>query len=247
MSTDIIDLEFLGLTSKESLVYQTLLREGSAGARLLSELTKFDRTTVYDITENLIKKGLVFKHKLNRILTFSAHDPKQLLTRLKQKELQLQEILPALVQSFKTNGKLPTARIYTGKDQLTLLYESILEQKQLHTYDIICSEKDWLQMNPTYFRKYKNRRAQKGIHTRMIVETSDMSISRKNEQSKTLSEVKLLPPAFSPLSFSAGCYILPERVIFVSYRKEHVATELYSKEISSFMQTIFNLLWKTLT
>jgi len=79
------------------------------------------------------------------------------------------------------------------------------------------------------------------------METSLIAEARKTEKDKTLSEVKLMPPAFSPLSCSAGCYILPDRVIFISYRKEHVGTEIFSKEITSFMQTIFNFMWKTLS
>ena len=78
------------------------------------------------------------------------------------------------------------------------------------------------------------------------METSIVAESRKAEEAKTLSEVKLLPPAFSPLVFSAGCYILQDRVIFISYKKEHIATEIFSKEITSFMQNIFNFMWKTL-
>jgi hypothetical protein len=121
-----------------------------------------------------------------------------------------------------------------------------LDIKGLGQYDIICSEKDWLQMNPRYFERYKKKRAEKGIHTRLIMETSDVAERRKGGQAKDLSEVKLLPPAFSSLQFSAGTYILPDRVVFVSYRKEHTATEIFSKEISEFMQTIFDFMWKVI-
>ena len=103
---------------------------------------------------------------------------------------------------------------------------------------------DFYLQDPKYFEKYKKRRAQKGIRTRLIMETSEVAEARKEGGAKDLSEVKLIPPAFLPLHFSAGCYIFPDRVIFISYRKEHSATEIFSKEMSEFMQTIFNFMWK---
>lgn len=241
-----IDLSFLGLSKKENEVYLALLSLGVATAKELSSLTKIDRTSVYDLLDSLIQKNLIFKQKKGNILRFAPHDPKNLLREIKSKEDQIRELLPKLTQQFRTATRSSYVRIYEGEDALIKLYESILDIKGLSSYDIICSEQDWLQMNPKYFSRYKKRRAEKGIHTRLIMETSSIAEQRKSEQEKTLSEVKLLPPAFSTLRFSAGCYILPDRTIFISYRKEHTATEIFSKEITNFMQTIFDFMWKVI-
>lgn len=238
------NLSFLGLSNKESEVYLALLGLGLATAKELSSITKLDRTTIYDIIDSLTKKNLVFKQDKSGILHFAPHDPKNLLRDIREKEERIKDLLPNLTQKFRTASRSSYVRVYEGKDALIELYESILDTKGLSKYDIICSEKDWLQMNPKYFAKYKKRRAQKGIHTRLIMETSDTAEGRKESQAKDLSEVKLIPPAFLPLRFSAGCYILPDRVIFISYKKDHTATEIFSKEISEFMQTIFNFMWK---
>ncbi len=165
---------------------------------------------------------------------------------MREKEERIKELLPDLVQAFRTAGRASHVRIYEGEDAIKELYESILDIKGLSKYDIICSEKDWLQMNPKYFERYKKRRSAKGIRTRLIVETSSIAQMRKKDEIKDLSEIKFLPPAFSSLDFSAGAYIFPDRVVFVSYRKEHVATEMFSAGISAFMQTIFDFMWKVI-
>lgn len=240
------DLTFLGLSNKESEVYLALLGLGLATAKELKTVTKLDRTTIYDIMEGLIQKNLAFKQDKGGILHFAPHDPKNLLRDLKEKEERIKDLLPDLTQRFRTATKASYVRIYEGEDALKELYESILDIKGLARYDIICSEKDWLQMNPRYFERFKKRRAEQGIHTRLIMETSDIAEKRKQTQAKDLSEAKLLPPAFSSLHFSAGTYILADRTIFISYRKEHIATEIFSNEISEFMQTIFDFMWKTI-
>jgi sugar-specific transcriptional regulator TrmB len=240
------NLAFLGLSEKENEVYLTLLGLGLATAKELSAVTKLDRTSIYDVMDSLVKKNLAFKQDKGNILHFAPHDPKNLLRDIQEKEAQLKELLPDLAQKFRTATRSSYVRIYEGEDAFTELYESILDIKGLTKYDIICSEKDWLQMNPKYFARYKKRRAEKDIHTRLIMETSDIAEQRKRNETKDLSEVKLLPPAFSSLPFSAGTYILPDRVIFISYRKEHTATEIFSREISEFMQVIFDFMWKTI-
>jgi len=238
------NLNFLGLSKKESDTYIALLRLGVATAKELSSITKIDRTSMYDIMDSLTKKNLVFKQDKKGVLHFAPHDPKNLLHDIREKEERIKELLPELTQEFRTATRSSYVRVYESNDSLIDLYESILDIKGLSKYDIICSEKDWLQMNPKYFKRYKKRRAEKGIHTRLMIETSDIAEQRKENEARDLSEVKIIPPAFLSLRFSAGCYILPDRVIFISYNKNHVAIEIFSKEISEFMQTIFNFMWK---
>lgn len=242
-----MDLQFLGLSAKSNAIYQALLELGEATVKELALTSKLDRTTIYDVLSDLEQRGLVYKTEEKKVLRFYPHSPKNLLIELQQKENKLKELLPELIDLHRTSGKVPVVRIYSSQQDLLKLYDSLLEIKGLTSYDIICSEQDWLQMNPSFFKEYKKRRAKLGIRTRLIMETSMAAEARKEQQGKTLSEVKLLPPAFSPLVFSAGCYILPDRVVFVSYRKEHVAMEIFSKEITSFMQNIFNFMWKTIS
>lgn len=241
-----LDLEFLGLTKKADVTYRALLQLGEATVKELAGVSKLDRTTIYDVLGDLEQRGLVYKTEEKKVLRFYPHNPKNLLIDLQQKEEKLKELLPELIDLHRTSGKTPFIKIYSSEHELLKMYDAILDVRGLTNYDIICSEQDWLQMNPRFFKEYKKKRVEKGIRTRLILETSMVAEARKEDASKTLSEVKLLPPAFSPLVFSAGCYILPDRVIFISYKKEHVATEIISKEITSFMQNIFNFMWKTL-
>jgi sugar-specific transcriptional regulator TrmB len=241
-----IDLKFLGLSEKEAHIYLVMLKLGEVNAKQLTQATKIDRTTIYSVLGTLINKNLVSQHNKGKILHFSAHDPKNLLYNIKFQESRLKELLPELTDIFRTGSSQVQLRSYSGSEELINLYESILDIKGLKSYDIICSEEDWLYLNPRYFQKYKKRRAEKGIKTRLIMETSLVSESRKQE-SNNLSEIKFLPPAFSPLNFSSGCYILPDRVVFVSYKREHTAVEIFSTETINFMQNIFNFMWKTIS
>lgn len=52
-------LEKIGLSSKETAVYLALLEKGKASASTLSKATDINRTTVYSVSRELIKKGII--------------------------------------------------------------------------------------------------------------------------------------------------------------------------------------------
>jgi len=240
------NLSFLGLSDKETQVYLALLQSGEMGVKQLSLVTKIDRTTLYSVLEGLIGKDLASQREKGKVFSFSAHDPKNLLYGIRSQEAKLKEVLPELLDVYRKGSGRIYVRSYHGREDIAKLYESILDTPKLVRYDIICSERDWLFLNPKFFKQFKKRRAQKGIRTRLVMETSPTAHERKAGEANDLSQVKLLPPAFSPLNFSGGCYILPDRTIFIAYRQEQAAVEIFSKEINNFMQNIFEFLWKAI-
>lgn len=164
-----------------------------------------------------------------------------------QNRLQLfKEALPEFKNLYESSSVKPQITYYVGKDELFKMYTNILKRKKLKHYDIMAAEGEWLEINPHFFKKFKQDRATAGITTRMILEYSEVALQRQQEAQKTLSHVKILPPALSA-PFHGGCYIFSESVIFVAYRKEHIAVEIVSPEIASVVQTMFSFMWKTIS
>ena len=86
-------LSALNFSEKESLVYLALLEVGSEKAQEIAKKTGLNRTTVYDIFEVLMQKGLVSKYKKGSATFFNALEPKHLLTYLdREKEEQAKKI-----------------------------------------------------------------------------------------------------------------------------------------------------------
>ena len=68
-------LEEFGLENREAKVYVKLLELGEAGASELSKKVNILRPTVYDILDNMIKKGVVSYSISAGRKVFSAVDP----------------------------------------------------------------------------------------------------------------------------------------------------------------------------
>lgn len=96
-----ITLEKYGLSHNEAKVYLTLLSLGSAMAGKISKEAMIDRTSCYDALKKLLKKGLVsYAVEANRKM-FKAISPDRLVGFLKEKEEEINEIMPQLKGMYK--------------------------------------------------------------------------------------------------------------------------------------------------
>lgn len=80
-------LKELGFSEKEILIYLALVKEKNASVLKISKNTKLPRSTVYDLLEKLIQKGLVSKSFRANEKSFHTNTFNKFLSQLKEKEL----------------------------------------------------------------------------------------------------------------------------------------------------------------
>ncbi len=107
-------LQELGLSPNEAKIYESLLDLNEAGVGEISTQAKVHRRNVYDAINRLIDKGLVFP-----ILTKGEHiyapvDPGKLLELVKEKETELNKVLPELQKRYQKELISQEAYIYRG-------------------------------------------------------------------------------------------------------------------------------------
>src|SRR3972149_2204712 len=93
-------LREMGLGENESRVYLALLKYGPSLAGTISRKTGIHRRNVYDITERMIKKGIIGYILKNNRRFFEAVNPEKFLSILKEKESALLEGLPILNEIY---------------------------------------------------------------------------------------------------------------------------------------------------
>lgn len=121
----------LGFEQKEAVVYLKSVGLGRpVPVSLLAKVTKFNRATVYYITDRLEKKGLLKKMILNDVLHFGP-EPfskiEQLLIR-QEKDLQKKkDIVKNCTQSFcnlfNVNEYEKSIKVFQGAKQVRKLYQ----------------------------------------------------------------------------------------------------------------------------
>jgi len=113
--------EDIGLTKGETKVYLTLLGLGESTTGKIIEDAQISAGKVYQILDRLIKKGLVGYIIKEKIRYYSATHPHRIIDLLhekeqeiKNKETQIRDILPVLIQRYTERRKTHEATLFQG-------------------------------------------------------------------------------------------------------------------------------------
>jgi len=244
--------EQLNFNDKEAKVYLALMELGTAKAVQIARKTELNRTSVYDLLESLLNKGVISKYKRGGATFFSALEPKQLITYVdrekeetnikfeKQKE-KISELLPELISLQNIFTTKPKVQFFEGEKGMREAYEDTLTAKDsILAYANVETMHEAL---PNFFPEYYKRRAKDKIYIKAIIPRNKLSIERSKANVEEMRDTRFLPDAKA--TFSPEINIYNKKILLVSW-KEKVAIIIESKELADLQKLTFNLLWEAL-
>jgi len=225
-------LREIGLTDSETKVYLALLEQGPSHAGRLSRKTGIHRRNIYDITERLIKKGLVGYILKNNRKVFEAVNPEKFLDTLRERERSFEENLPGLKALYEGTKEKQETNFYTGREGLKSIFQDQLENNK--EVLILGASHSAFEVLPFYFKWYDIDRKKKKIKTKIIA-------SEKLGKKIPLAEIRYLPQKYaSPLSIN----IYKDKVAIILWKKEPLAIVIKNKEIANSYKKYFEMTWK---
>lgn len=227
-------LEDLGLSDGEIKVYLALLKLGSNPVSKIKEESGLHRTTIYDFIEKLINKGLVSYVVKNNIKFYSAIHPSKLMDFIKDKEINLKEILPNLIKLSEQHREEVKIEIFRGKEGFKSILNLILrEKKDLCAYGI--DETRFEANFPIDLKKYFKREQKFGIKERII---------SKKEAGFYYKYLHIKYRFFDDEFFSPTPWLAFSDYIVVMIWDPLIIILIKSKELVKGFYKHFNLLWK---
>ena len=228
-------LKELGLTESESKVYLALLELGPSLAGSISRKTGIHRRNIYDITERLIKKGLIGYIVKNNRRLFEAASPNVFLDIIKERESQINSILPEMLGYYKKTKEKQETNFYKGKEGLKTVFQDQLEDNNEKEILILGASSSAFEILPFYFKWYDEDRIKKKIKARIIA-------SEELNNKIPLSEIKYLPQKYAnPLAVN----MYKDKVAIILWSKENpLAIVIKNKEILEGYRKYFELMWK---
>ena len=212
-------------------MYTALIEHGPSLAGFISRRTGLHRRSVYDVTEMLIKKGLVGYILKNNRRYFEASPPQKIIDILKEKEALLQPVVLHLAEKFNMNVEKQETNFYKGKEGLKTVFEDQLHYKEVLILGASISAYDILQF---YFIWYDKKRKKKKIKARIL--TSD-----RNMKHIALSDIRYLPEKYiSPVAIN----IYGDKTAIILWSREPLAIVIKNKEITRGYKNYFEVLWK---
>ena len=162
-------LERFGLSSNESKVYLTLLKLGSAMAGKIAKEAMMDRTSCYDALKRLLKRGIIsYALEANRKL-FKSENPAKLLAYLKEKEEDIEKIMPDLSSIYKQEKEKYNVTMFKGYKGIKSVFEDILKETKGKENLVIDSSGMFVERMPYYAPHFIKGLEKNKIRVRHIV------------------------------------------------------------------------------
>ena len=235
-------LKRIGLSSNEAKIYLVLLRIGSSKAGRISKETHINRTTTYDALKSLLEKGLVsYVIKANN-KWFDAVNPKRLLELLKEKEDDIQKVLPEIQTIHKTPKEKHNVTLFYGyKGIKSVFYDMIKTGKDILILDSECYMPDKMLYYTQYFVKQLNNKKIKVKH--LVRENLEV---RKRWEDRSVLPSKLTKVKFANLKFKSNSVIdiYGEKVAIIIWSEPPEAVIIQNKSVSEIFRNYFEILWK---
>lgn len=106
-------LQQLGFSDKEIAVYLCVLENGKLSAAAVSRITKINRTTVYSVSKELIKKGVIHEDLGGTNRYYTALSPEELRGLYKTEEESLNQKKVVIEDVIRELSALPKSKQYS--------------------------------------------------------------------------------------------------------------------------------------
>ncbi len=243
------ELEKLGFGRKQSLLYIALLDLGKGTAAEIGKRAGMNRTTVYDIVDELERVGLVTRVVEIKKKTYRAEPPEKLPVILEAEAQHLRDMArqsQALVNMLQSvAAKTPAApkiKVFEGEKGLRSLYDASLLCKTFIRSFLTADELE--AFDPEYAHSYFERRARKGIKIRGILNDSEASRGYQKESKKYLREIHLV--SGDKMDIVPEVYIYDDTISIFSL-KERLGVSIESKDIAQAFKKLYDLAWERAT
>ena len=152
----------LGLSLNEAKIYEALLKYGESGVSTISLRAKVHRRNAYDVAQRLLEKGLISQTHGKGEVVYQAVEPGKLMELIREKEMRLAAVLPALEETFHAHMAPEQASIYKGPEGVKNYLRTVLAVNE--DMYIIGAEGAWLDPRiATYTTWFLREAKAKGI------------------------------------------------------------------------------------
>jgi HTH-type transcriptional regulator, sugar sensing transcriptional regulator len=229
-------LEDIGLTQGEIKVYLALLELGPETAGKILEKAKIQNSVFHFCVNRLIEKGLVSYTKKNKFRIYQAADPDNFLIYLKDKEKQVETILPELKAKQTLAKEKQEVELFEGiKGVLTLMNTLIENTKKGQEFLFFAPELEKSKEIQKFYERYDAKRKAKGLVTKGIAPRKLKPLFSK----RTYLKMKYTD---SPVPANTG--ICNDKMAIISWGDKPTGVLIHSKHIVEKQKEFFDSMWR---
>ena len=237
-----------GMTDGEIKVYLAMLEIGESTTGPIIEKSGIARSISYQILERLIEKGLASFIIKNNTRYYQAANPEKIveyskkeIEKAKENLIDIEKILPDLLEKQKTNPK-SQATIYLGYKGIRTAHEG--------TYSKLKKGGEYLYLGVPayqpdeqhiYWQKDHIRRAKAGINVRILCNKDVSPETLKNRNSYKGCDARYME---TDVKTPAGFEIYADTIVIILQTPQQIAVEIVNQDIADSFKAYFEDYWK---
>lgn len=241
------EIQKLGLSDKEALVYLASLELGPSPVQVIARKAEVNRATTYVMIESLLQRGLMSTFDKGKKKMFTAEQPERLhrivhheRSIVDEKEQVIKRILPDLDALSDAAGERPKVSFYEGAEGLEAMRETIFDSKLESIEDVISYDDLNHLLEEIHWKKHNERLKNKKIRGRVLY-TSESGRKPPTDHGGTWQH-RLLPHKLFPMHGELTVY--GNRVAMIALKGKLVGVIIESKEMAVMVRTLFELAWR---
>ena len=231
-------MESIGLQKNEVFIYLDIISEGKSSENYLAKRTKIHRPNVYDLIERLIKKGVVTQSLEDNKKVFYPLKPKYLSKYIKQKEFDLEKIIPKIEEMRNKTSRDRKIVFSEGIQSIRISLDSLLNlKKPIFIFGIPKEASDIL---GGFINDFHKRRIKKKITMKHIYNKN------AEKRIKYLNSLDFTRAAYLPTMFDSrmSTMICGDRVFLIFWEKPMNSIMIINKSMADSYRTYFEILWE---
>ena len=231
-------LESIGFNKNEILVYLDLIKIGNSSANDIAHRAKIHRPNVYDTLNKLIEKGIVTESLKDNKKIFYPIKPKDLMIYLKQKEYELQKIIPKIEEIHNKPPEKRKVTMSEGIKSFRVILNNLLEKnEQIDVYGIPKGASDLI---GGFIDDFHKRRIEKKIIMKHVY-NKDAAKRLKYLNDMEFTEARFLPSSFDTTITTLIC----GNVVVLNFWDEPIFTiVIENKAIAESYKNYFDIIWE---
>ncbi len=247
MKVFVRELEKLGLSDKEALVYLASLELGPSPVQVIARKADVNRATTYVMIEMLLQKGLMSTFDKGKKTLYTAEKPERLhrivhreRSIVEEKELTIKRLLPDLEAISDAAGERPKVSFYEGIEGLEAMREVIFFTNAPSMEDFISFDDLSHLLPEEHWAKHSKRLGEKKINGRTIYTSEVEHYPSKHVRSHW--EFRRIPKNQFPLH--GELTVFGNKLSMISLKGKLVGVIIESKEMAIMVRAMFELAWK---
>lgn len=238
----LITLKKIGLNTNETKIYLDLLKNPNSSVSEISKRTRLYKSNIYECINNLEMKTIVIRNLSTDKKTFNTIKPEGLINILKEKEKEIETIIPLLEELKSEQWSENNIRVFNGvqeiiegikncnkKSEEILLLYPINEDINVHEYDIIKA-----------FHEFRNKFK---IKLKVI-------FSKKSKRFSEISKYQFVESRYIETNaqnheIRCSTFVHGENMFIINYSEPINVIKISNKNLTDSFRMTFKALWET--